>query len=254
MKYVFKGVSVALATMGLFTSCLNEVNTAFAPGEIPAVTKSVNGVMVANTRYGLIYDKGLSSNASGQCLVVDFTYNRGNPETMNVEGNGYYTVQIAHQTQVNQQAVQAEAIQKEQLLPDELPLPYALSPLPDTQTYFDIIDNYLFLPSLYVSKGNTSAAWHLSFNPEEKPVEVDGRQVYPLYLRAVAQEAQQPDAEEEVYFALNAFQLDPWFDSLRNRGVSIERGLFVAIHYINAINAADSTQFSWAVTEPLQVK
>lgn len=254
MKYVFKSVSVALATMGLLTSCLKEVNTAFAPGETPAVTEQVDGVMVVNTRYGRLYDKKLSSNEAGQCLIVDFTYNRENPDAMNVEGNGYYTVNVAHQERVNQQRIQSGSMDKDRLLAGELPLAYALSPLSETATYFDLIDNYLFLPSFYVAKGNPSVQWQLSFNPKETPSEIDGHRVYPVYLRAVTQGKQETDATEEVRFALNAFNMEPWFAALQAQGEPVERGLFLAIHYINGINAADSTQFSWTVTDPLQVK
>lgn len=230
----------------------------FNPGETPAVTRTVgDDVMGANTRYGLIYASGLSSNNSGKCLLVDFTYDAADPDMMNVNENGYYTVRLQNQVSVNQQDIKSELTAVDVLLPNELPVLYGLSPVAQTQQYFDCIDNYLFLPSIYVAAESQNANWEMSYDPVETHSSTslqDGQSVYDVYLRVTATSGRTEEAKDTVKLALNAFNLAPLLNTIGSQGGTTSRGVYIAIHYINGINPLDSTQFTWGATEPLQIK
>lgn len=246
---------VVLGLSALLTSCLKDVNSVFNPGETPAVTQTLaDGRMVANTRYGLVYADGLSSNNSGKCLLIDFTYDASDPEMMNVDGNGYYTVRLQNQVSVDQQTIKSELTDPTILLPNEQPVTYGLSPLEANQRYLDCLNGYLFLPSEYISTEAQQVEWELSYDPKAAPSTVDDKRVYPVYLRAAATSGRSEGAQDTTLVTLNAFQLDPLLQTIESQGGSTARGIYIAIHYINRINAQDSTQFAWETTEPLQIK
>lgn len=254
MRRFITCTGVALAVSTLLTSCLKEVNNVFNPGATPAVTQTLaDGTMVANTRYGLVYAGGLSSNNSGKCLLVDFTYDASDPEMMNVKGNGYYTVRLQNQQPVDQQDIKPELTDPGSLLPNEQPVMYGISPVEENQTYFDFINGYLFLPSEYISTESQRVEWEMSYDPTAAPSQVDGKPVYNLYLRATAASGRTEGAEEVGLVTLNAFNLAPLMETSGHAAGTREE-LYIAIHYINRINALDSAQFAWAVTEPLHLK
>ena len=91
--------------MGLFTSCLKDINNVYNPGTTAAVVRQHgdSALMMANTRFGWIYSTKLSSYSEGKCLLVSFDYDPSLPENTNAEQKGYYTVTIQGETAVNQQ-------------------------------------------------------------------------------------------------------------------------------------------------------
>lgn len=239
----------------LFTSCLKDVNTVFNPGAVPAVTQAVgDGMMGANTCYGLVYAKDLNSNNSGKCLLIDFSYDASDPSMMNVNENGYYTVRLLNQTPVNQQDVKSGITDTAVLLPNEQAVIYGLAPGEANLQYFDFINNYLFLPSVYLTTQSQKVNWELSYNPNAAPSKIEDKSVYNLYLRAFATSGRTENAKDTALVALNAFNLAPLVNTVKSQGGSVERGFHIAINYISRINVLDSTQFVWETSEPLLVE
>lgn len=249
-RYVLYGAFVCL-----FTSCLKDVNSVFNPGETPAVVRreALSGLIVADTRYGAIYSEKLNSNTEGKCLLVDFTYDAANAENMNVEQNGYYTVNLQNQVSVSQTNIKEKNSSPEALFPNEQPV---LAPVsPGGEAWFVCIDNHLFLPSAYLTTLDQTVKWELSYEPEPSPAIVDNIKVYPLYLRAWATTGRTEEALDTALVTVNAFQIESFVQALRAQGEWDEReGLYVVLNYINYIDSKDSTRYEWGATEPLQIK
>lgn len=249
-KYILYGALVCL-----FTSCLKDVNSVFNPGETPAVVRrdALSGLIVADTRYGAIYSEKLNSNTEGKCLLVDFTYDATNAENMNVEQNGYYTVNLQNQISVSQTNIKEGNSPFTSLLPNEQPI---LAPVtPGADALFACINNNLFLPSAYLTTLKQTVKWELSYEPNPSPVIVNDLKAYPLYLRAWATGGRAEEALDTVLVAENAFQIESFVQALRQQGGWEEReGLYVVLNYINYIDSKDSTRYEWGATEPLQIK
>lgn len=243
-----------LAT-AFFTSCLSDVNTAFNPGETPAVVQreTLSGLIVADTRYGMIYDDKLNSNTPGKCLLVDFTYNAADAENMNVKENGYYTVTLQNQISVNQSELKDELPDKTSLLPNEQPV---LAPLfPGAEDWFVCIDDYLFLPSAYLTTLEQDVKWELAYDPAQSTVTVDDKQAYPLYLRAWATRGRTEEARDTALVTLNAFHIESLIRTLPQQQ-DAQRGeeLYITLNYIKYINPQDSTDYEWGTTGALLIK
>lgn len=73
--------------MGLFTSCLKDINNVYNPGTTAAVVRQHgdSALMMANTRFGWIYSTKLSSYSEGKCLLVSFDYDPNLPENTGAE-------------------------------------------------------------------------------------------------------------------------------------------------------------------------
>lgn len=243
-----------LAT-AFFTSCLSDVNTAFNPGVTPAVvqTEALSGLIVADTRYGTIYSDKLNSNTPGKCLLVEFTYNAADAENMNVQENGYYTVTLQNQTSVNQSELKTGLSEPTSLLPYEQPV---LAPLVSgAEDWFVCLDDYLFLPSAYLTTLGQEVKWELAYDPAQSVVTVGDKQAYPLYLRAWATKGRGEEAVDTALVTLNAFNIQSLVETVRQQQESPSReGLYITLNYIKYINPQDSTDYEWATTEPLLIK
>lgn len=249
-KYLIGGIFVCS-----LCSCLKDVNSVFNPGETPAVVRRdrSSDLIVADTRYGAIYSTRLNSNAEGKCLLVEFTYDASNAENMNVEQNGYYTVNLLNQTSVYQTDIKSEGAARTSLLSNEQPVLEAV--VTGEEALFTCIDNYLFLPSAYLTTTSQRVNWELAYDPHPSAVVVDNIKTYPLYLRAWATTGRAEEALDTALVAVNAFQIESFVQAVREQGEWDEReGLYVILNYINYIDARDSTRYEWARTRPLQIK
>lgn len=256
IKYFRRGAAAWLSLPALLlTGCLSDVNSAFHPDESPAVvrTEQVGGLVVADTRFGTIYAPGLNSNADGTCLIVDFTYNASDPANTNYGQTGYYTVTLKKQTPVDQADVRASDQKTDQLLPYEQPIRSAISP--QAPQLFAYLADRLFLPSVYTTAVGQQVNWQLTYPPTPVAEQIDGQAVYTLYLRASATDAPAEGARDTTLTAIHAFNMLPFIEELRNRKQWDGRGnVYISVHYIEAINAADSTDFTWAATEAMQIR
>lgn len=252
------GGKVGLCLCGaalLCAACLDEVNTVYNPGDTPAVTRrAADGNMVADTRYGTVYDSRLGSNNSGTCLLLDFTYHADDPAQMDTAATGYYQVYLQNQVAVNQQELQTPLTATGSLLPNELPIEYAVSDYAGNRRYIAFIGGYLFLPTQYRSGVGQSVRWELSYDPEAGMEETGGVRAYPLYLRAHATAPREAGVQDTSLVVLNAFHLAPLLQQAATGGEGASRELYVAIHYITNIDAADSSRFVWTVADPLQIQ
>lgn len=250
MKHSVLSILGSVLATTFFTSCLSDVNTAFNPGETPAVvqTDALSGLVVADTRYGTIYDDKLNSNTPGKCLLVEFTYNAADAENMNVKENGYYTVTLQNQVSVNQSELKTELSDRKVLLPNEQPV---LAPLfTGAEDWFVCIDNYLFLPSAYLTTLDQDVKWELAYDPAQSTVTVDDKQTYPLYLRAWATRGRTEEARDTALVTLNAFDIQ----SLVRTDAQQREDVYITLNYIKYINPQDSMDYEWGTTEPILIK
>ena len=256
IKYFSSGAVVWLALPALLlTGCLSDVNTAFHPEETPAVvrTDAVSDLVVADTPFGAIYASALNSNTDGKCLIVDFTYNASDPANADYDQTGYYTVTLKKQTPVDQADAQASDAATDKLLSHEQPVRYAISP--ETPHLYACLSDQLFLPSVYTTTAGQKVNWQFTYAPRPESEQVDGQRVYTLYLRAAATEAPAEGARDTTLTAIHAFNLLPFIEEVKKQAQWDERThLYISVHYIDAIDAADSTDFQWAATEPLLVR
>ena len=132
--------------MGLFTSCLKDINNVYNPGTTAAVVRQHgdSALMMANTRFGWIYSTKLSSYSEGKCLLVSFDYDPSLPENTGAEQKGYYTVTIQGETAVNQQNAESPLTDTHKLLTNEQPI---LAVNPNDSVLYVKLEDYLFLPS-----------------------------------------------------------------------------------------------------------
>ncbi len=256
IKYFWNSAAVWLAVPALLlTGCLSDVNTAFDPEETPAVvrTDQVSGLVVADTPLGTIYAPGLNSNTPGKCLIVDFTYNAADPANGNYDQTGYYTVTLKKQTPVDQADARLSDASTGKLLTYEQPVRYAVSP--ETPYLYACLSDQLFLPSVYTTTVGQKVNWQFTYPSRLQSEQIDGQQVYTLYLRASAAEGPAAEARDTTVAAIHAFNLGPFIEEVKKQAQWDERThLYVSVHYIDQINAADSADFRWAATEPLQVR
>lgn len=256
IQYFRRGAAAWLSLPALLlTGCLSDVNSAFHPDESPAVirTEQVGGLVVADTRFGTIYAPGLNSNADGTCLIVDFTYNASDPANTNYGQTGYYTVTLKKQTPVDQADAGPSDLKTDQLLPYEQPIRAAISP--QAPHLFAYLADRLFLPSVYITATGQQVNWQFTYPSAPVAEQIDGQSVYPLYLRANATAAPAEGARDTTLTAVHAFNMLPFIEELRGRNQWNGRdNLYISVHYIEAINAADSTDFTWVATEPVQIR
>ena len=130
--------------MGLFTSCLKDINNVYNPGTTAAVVRQHgdSALMMANTRFGWIYSTKLSSYSEGKCLLVSFDYDPSLPENTGAEQKGYYTVTIQGETAVNQQNAESPLTDTHKLLTNEQPI---LAVNPNDSVLYVKLEDYLFL-------------------------------------------------------------------------------------------------------------
>lgn len=240
----------AVVIVSLFTSCLKDINNVYNPGTTVAVTRQYgdSALMMATTRFGMIYATRFSSFSEGKCLLVSFDYDPSLPENTDAEQRGYYTVTSRGETSVSQQDAVSPLTDTGKLLANEQPVIYAVNPN-DSVLYIKLED-YLFLPSVCWTTADRALEWQLTYDPAQLPVVDDRRTIYSLYLRVTATTGKPEDKTEEPVATINAFNLANFMDDMQERG-GRDADMYIRIHYVNQINANDSTQFTWGVTDPL---
>ena len=249
-----------MAIMGLSTSCLKEFDSVYSPGLTAAVCRELevdstlfegdSVVMMATTRFGWVYEEGLSAYSNGKCLLLDFTYDPNLPENEGAEGKGYYTVTIRNEVSVPQSSARTPLTATDRLLTNEQPVAYAVSPV-DTALFMRL-DDFLFIPSVCLTTSEQTLNWELTYDPDQQATVEDRRTIYALYLRATATTGRAEDATETLVSEINAFDLSGFIDDIQARG-GREADTYIQIHYINQINPMDSAQFAWGVTDPLSI-
>ena len=235
------------------SSCLEEIENVYDAGMTTAVVRihGDSAKMMANTRFGWVYDKKLASYSDGKCLLMRFYIDPNLEENKKAEKRGYYTVEIRGDQKVNQQDARAEKTDMGVLFPNEQSVPYAVNP--NDQLFYNYLENYLFLPSVCVATPSQSLDWKLTYDPDQRPLIEDGKTIYTLFLHAVGLAPTTPEDEVKPLATINAFNLSTFIRDMRNRG-GRESDMYVQIYHVEQINPQDSTQFVWNQTEPFLLK
>ena len=229
----------------LLSSCLHEISTTYAPGPVAAVIQEHgdSAFVMANTRLGWLYDSRLSSHLPGECLLLNFTYDPAENEQS--EALGYYAVSVTGQQNVERLAVSTSVPAIDRLLTGEQPVADAVSPLDSTLCVQ--LDDCLFLPVVSWTNQPNNLQWQLSFSPEQQPEVSEGKRIYPLFLRVTAT-GESSESEPDYAASLYAFDISVLRQAWGGTG---ER--YVKLYNVNGINLADSTVFTWGVTEPIAI-
>lgn len=245
------GFVLVVILTGVFSSCLEDINQVYNPGITVGVVRQHgdSARMMANTRFGWIYADGLSSFSEGKCLLLSFNYDPAIPENKKAEEKGFYTVELRANEPVTQHVASRLVEDETHLMPNELPI-LAVNPNDSLLNVF--IEGYLFLPSVCLKSSGQTANWRLSYDPAQKPTVVEKRSLYDVYLRASASSPMGENDKAVNVALLNAFDMTGLISDLRKKQER-ESDIYIRINYIEGINPNDSTQFSWAVTEPLLI-
>ena len=238
----------------LFSSCLKEIDNVYDPGPTAAVLRlhGDSAKMMANTRFGWLYDEKFSSFSDGKCLLIQFEYDPHADGNKDAEDRGYYSIHMVGNHPVPQKLAEAEETEVQVLLPHEQPIPYAINP--NDKEYYCFMENYLFLPSVCLTTRSQSVDWQLTYDPNQQPIVENRKSVYALYLHAVATTEPLEGAEvEEPIAVINAFDLSSFLRDVRSQS-GRDADISIQIHYVDRINPQDSSQFTRSVTEPLSLK
>lgn len=239
--------------VSLFSSCLEDIENMYDPGPTTAVVRihGDSAQMMANTRYGWLYDKKFSSYSDGKCLLLRFEYNPQSDGNKDAQKRGYYQVHVTGDQSVPQTEAKAGKTDEAVLLPREQAVPYAVNP--NDKAYYSYLEGYLFLPSICLTTPSQSLEWQLTYDPKQSPVVTDRKSVYALYLHAIATTDPTEGAEVKPVATIHAFSLAQFLKDIRaNDGR--ESDIAIQLHYVDRINPQDSTQFTRSVTEPLSLK
>lgn len=243
------GFVLAVILIGIFSSCLKEINQVYNPGVAVGVVRQHgdSSRMMANTRFGWIYADDQSSFSEGKCLLLSFDYDPSLPENEKAEDKGYYTVTLRNKESVPQQVASRTLKDTNSLLSNELPV---LAFNPNDSALYIYLEGYLFLPSVCLKSSKQTVSWDLCYDPSQKPEVVDMKSIYDVYLRASANSSMEEGGKAEPQAVINAFDISGFISDMRNNGTR-ESDMYIRINYVEGINPNDSAQFSWAVTEPL---
>ena len=247
-KWIVWGLVVVIGS--LFASCLEEYTGVYNPGITPAVVRihGDSSLTMAVTRYGWIYASTFSSYSTGKCLLVSFEYDPSDEDNVNASEEGYYTVTVESKTAVDQSTASSPVTDTSTLLTYEQPIVYPM--YTGDSVYCLKLDDYFFLPSVCLTTSSQTLTWEMTYDASQQPETVDGHSVYSLYLRVSASTEKDED-DDYVYLSdLQAYDLSDFMDDM---GLSRSEDMYVRIHYVNWINASDSTQFTWDVSDPILV-
>lgn len=244
-------LALGMTLVGSLCSCLREIENTYNPGVSPAVVRQHgdSAFMMALTRFGWIYGERFSSYSEGKCLLVSFDYDPASPENAGAEERGYYRVEVQADQAVDQWTATSPLTPTDRLLTYEQPVPLAVNPY-DT-LYYTLLDNYLFLPSICQTTAGRELSWQLTYDSLQQPRNEKGRDVYALFLRAVATTPPPEEQGDTLVAALNAFDLSRFREAARR--VNGEGEAYIRLYYVNSIDPADSSRFTWGATEPLPI-
>lgn len=199
----------ALSILLLLTSCLGDTNTEQSFNNLPGVVVNLGGGRLGlETQVGRIYAQGndmlLMGFSEGDCLLVSFTYDSGDPLNADQQQNGFSYVKL--QTQPTSVALvgsypNMEAPENEK---KENEINF------DSFKAYGLIQNRLFLTCDYTGNTDQKNDWFVYFDPEAEPEKgksYNGEEmnIYKVYLRAtVRDEGRTPSGIRQD---LNAFNL-----------------------------------------------
>ncbi len=249
-KKVLYGATFLVAIMMMFTSCLgdgdNQISLNNQPGVIRFDMKTSKNVM--DTGYGPIYNPIFDNSSNfqeGGCYLVSFTLNQDRVENSNGQAaaNGYYTVDLLASPTLIEKGMTFSSIRDTtEVYPDEQALTSAIVSSGEGQYMFFYVNGYAFIQSYFTGLNKQETAWELSYNGSvsSSMVEVDGKHVYDLYLRAtITKEGSTPS---EDFAPINAYYIKGYVDQINQAEQNNSAGAFYfRINYIKSIKDGVAT-------------
>lgn len=179
----FKFLAGAAASiLLLFTSCLGDTSTTqdyqYLPGVVTGGTFSRT---IVETQVGRVYSEQLNGLFNdGDCMLISFQYDSDDPNNANEKENGYsYVKLLASPTPIDPWNAHSIEADTSKLMDEaEIPLLTAVSSFAYTGKHF-------FLTSGFSGLTDQKNDWFLYFDPEQEPVQQDGKNVYTFVMRAI---------------------------------------------------------------------
>ncbi|MDL2255583.1 hypothetical protein LJC38_03245 [Parabacteroides sp. OttesenSCG-928-K15] len=204
------GVAMMAAIVMLFSSCLGDTSTIREYRFVPAVVTYIGGYskIGAETIMGTLYVPELDNLAymEGDCIWLSFQYDSEDPNNVNEQANGYsYVKLLTNPTAIDKGFFIDDAPDLEEKMNGEIPLLYGSYNMGNYQ-YFSILNNYLFMTSVFKGKEGQGNRWQLYYDRNAGPRNVDGTNVYTFYVRAVM--TKEGTANETNYESMNAFPVN----------------------------------------------
>lgn len=238
---------VAAAALLLLTSCLGDNNSTASLNMVPGVVRfdMTSLKILVDSKAGTISAKEFEKYSENDCLIVNFSY-----DSQNQVSDKYTTVTLnGEPAKVDKGQTFRSMTDTTVLKTDEVPLITSVEK--SFGQIFAYLNGFLFLPSGIKAPTDQKTTWELSYDPKVPAVEINGKRVYSLFLRATIRTAGEDDVKEIL--SANAFEAKHFFETVNaiEQGKSSDR-YSIQIYYINKINEKDRKEFTWAACEPIE--
>lgn len=260
IKFIRSKVLWLVMGAASLASCLEDIESEYYPGTVPAVVciYGDSAFHMLRTPLGMLYDKSLGSKSEGDCQLASFTYNPNDPVNKDASARGYYYVTVGGTTGVSRLGTKSGLTDTTRVLANEVAVvPTAAMDFAD---YFVCLDQNLFMPVVYMALDGATMTWELSYDPKQEPEMVDRLPVYSLYLRGVMSETPGEPVDEEgekpgepkTFSDVVAFDMDAFLSDIKAHGAP-SSGVQVRIRFLEGEDASRPSGLLWGATDPLLI-
>jgi hypothetical protein len=252
MKKLFYGGLTAACIM-MLTSCLesgsNEQQREGAVGVIRFDTKNMKMAIESPDFYPfLYYGPGIESIdlSEGDCVLFGYSVDFNSDVNANYQTSGVIQGTISQLSRLDQFSC-TTYIDTTILMIEERPIAYAVSGN-GGYLYFS---GKLFIVSDFSYKEKQQIEWHLYYDPELPAENVEGKNIYSLFLRATILVDDSNGAIQNGSI-INTFNAEDFFNATQNLEKSLGKDkVYFKINHIKEIKE-DST-FTWARSDLLEI-
>ncbi|MDR1557227.1 MAG: hypothetical protein LBS88_09400 [Tannerellaceae bacterium] len=254
MKKLFYSGLMA-ACMMMMASCLesgsNEQQREGAVGVIRFDTKSMKMVIECFDFYPfLYYAPGLETTElnDGDCVLFGYVVDLSNEANTDYQTTGIIQGNISTISRLDQFPCSPYLIDTAKLMEKEQPIAYAVS----SNGGYLYFSQKLFVASNFSYKEKQQTDWHLYYDPELPAKNVDGKNVYSLFLRATIKVEDSTGSTQNGNVIINTFNAENFFNATQNLEKNLGKDkVYFRINHIKEIKE-DST-FVWAESDLLDI-
>ncbi|MDR1332272.1 MAG: hypothetical protein LBK07_09240 [Tannerella sp.] len=227
-----KLIGVALAAT-MLSSCLEGGGNTTSGQVVGVVRFDLNsGKNVLDiSAYDSFHSLAFSNKEEGTCCYVYYELDYEDPENTaeKIAANGYYTVTVLAQEEINRFYMLSEADTVSVALPNETPLK---DPVPQIGGY---VKGILFLGHLLNARPKQVTDWRLSYDREHMSVDENGENVYDVYLRATIRSEGTTTAED--MYETSAYDMTPYIENAARLEKNLGKDkVSIRVNYVSDIN------------------
>jgi hypothetical protein len=241
--------------MMMLTSCLdggsNERQRDGAVGVVRFNTKNMKLVIESPDFYPyLYYGAGVETQtdlADGDCVVFGYTVDFSSEANANYQTSGIVQGTVTTIARLDQFPCTPYLIDTAALMEQEVPVAYAVA---SASGYLYLSDK-LFLVSNFSYREKQQIQWHLYYDPALPAQQVEGKNIYTLFLRATVLADSNGITQNTT--VINTFNAENFFSATqaieKNQGKDL---VYFKISHIKEINEEDSA-FTWTASDLLEI-